>query len=1035
MKKIIFILIFIQFNVLFFAADIKFKHLTTKDGLTQNIITDIYQDKEGYMWFGTRNGLNKFDGFSIKQYFHSDIDSTSLASNSEIFLWTDNEGELWVYTTNWLHKYRSETDDFVRYKYDGSKENEVFLSIKEFYEKKLIFEKFNAPTYILAPFYCNEDKNIFYKTSVKLKNNPDAELYYSFLDNEKKLWLFYIISENQSFIVKYHPDSRQEIFEYNNQVVPLIVEDDNVGNLLIGTWNHGIKKLNKSTGVISNIKYSFPNDEFKLSDGIVASIEVEKNGNFWFVLWGKGLAYYNNTTGKIDLYSHREGVEESLSHNVVSRLFKDRTGNLWVGSLAKGINFFNPKKTNSVHIRKSYSDKSTLSNNSIYSLLEDSFGKIWIGTDGGGLNVYNPKTNEFTSFDKNTKNSLNTNTIISLFEDDNKDILIGNWFNFMQKFDRKTGKLISFDGKELPECDEIVARDFFKDSAGNIWIAGENKGITLFDVTGNKFKTILINKKLVSNFIGISYSVAEDSEHNMLFGGSTGLLKYNPSTGKSELVFKEKGSYFVWSLLADNQNDNVWVGTNGNGLKRLNSKTLKFNTPDFLNELSQNIIYGILQDNQNRLWISTSNGIYRINLGNEKIVRFGISEGLQDRDFNQGAFAKLASGEIMFGGHNGFNIINPKTFVPTEEKPEILITEFLVDGEKVFPKNDFIQIPYEKNDIQIEFTNLDFINAPKTIFRYKLDNFDDDCFEVDFQRRYARYTNLPAGKYNFTINIDNDGLYGSSSKNIRIVILKPLWQEWWFILILLLVLIGFVYIVLKIKTRILLSRSKKLEKLIKEKTCQLKMKNEELEAIFNNAIAGIVISDFDFNITYGNKYLKNIVLEDGSDYSNKKIVEFIHPDDLQKFISNIKKLNDNEADDFYTQIRIKNRSSKFIWTGLSCSKISNKNKKYLIMVIVDINEQKLSQQKVLDLEKRNSAMAMAVTANHELNQPLMVISGNLDMMVLTSENSFIDKQGKRIEKISESIELMSKILRKYQTINDIEFEDYTDSTEMVKIEK
>ncbi|MEA1972951.1 MAG: PAS domain S-box protein, partial [Candidatus Cloacimonadota bacterium] len=194
-------------------------------------------------------------------------------------------------------------------------------------------------------------------------------------------------------------------------------------------------------------------------------------------------------------------------------------------------------------------------------------------------------------------------------------------------------------------------------------------------------------------------------------------------------------------------------------------------------------------------------------------------------------------------------------------------------------------------------------------------------------------------------------------------------------------------------------------------------------AIFNNAIAGIIISDFNFNINYANNYFKNIVLKDGNSYSNEKIIEFVHPDDKQQFIDEIKKLKDNKSNDFYAQIRFKNSDDDYIWTGLSCSKISARDKEYMIMVLIDINDQKKSQVKILELEKRNSAMAMAVTANHELNQPLMVISGNLDMIVLTSDDSFIDKHSKRIEKINESID-----------IKDIEFDDYTESTEMVKIE-
>ncbi|MEA1972359.1 MAG: two-component regulator propeller domain-containing protein, partial [Candidatus Cloacimonadota bacterium] len=878
MKKIILLFILIQFKVMFSLSDIKFRHLTTADGLTQNIITDILQDKEGYMWFGTRNGLNKFDGFRVTQYFHNEQDSTSLAANSEILLWNDSEGNMWVYTTNCFHKYIRETDNFKRYYHFSEKEKISFISIEEFYKKKIssqIIDVRNRPS---VPVY-NEEIDMFEEVAVTIPDH-NTRFLYNLLDTDKTLWLFFGLNDNKSSIIKYHPNTGQEKFDYDFLFNSLYVTDDNVGNLLIGTWKNGIMKLNKQTGEVSTISYSKSKKNLNFKNDIIFKIITEDDGSYWFVALGKGLVHFDNENEELTLYSHKDGIKESLAHNAVGRLFKDNIGNIWVGSVAKGISYFNPNKSHIQHIKKSFSDETTLSNNSIYSLLEDSKGDLWIGTDGGGLNIYDPKIDEFTTYDMSTKNSLNSNTVISFLEDNNKDVWIGHWFQTLQKYDRKNDKIISFDGNDAPLCEETVVRKLFMDSSEKIWLAGEIRGVTTFDTNLNRFETILINNELVSNLIGLVYSITEDSEHNMIFGGNSGIMKYYPLTGESELLFKENQGYFIWSLFADEQDNNIWVGTNGKGLKRLDSKTMTFNTPKFIDELSQNVVYGILQDNEKRLWISTSNGIFRINVDLEEIIRLDVSEGLQDNDFNQGAFAKLVSGEMMFGGHNGFNIIDSKTYKITESKAEILITEFLVDGKKSFPKNNKITIPYDKNNIQIEFTNIDFINSAKTIFRYKLENFDDNWFEADYQRRYARYTNIPAGKYTFIISVvNNNQAQNCCTKKIEIIILKPFWQEWWFLIISILILIGIGYLILKIKTQIILSRSKKLEEQVENKTLELKKKNEELEAIFNNAIAGIIISDFNFNINYANNYFKNIVLKDGNSYSNEKIIEFVHPDD------------------------------------------------------------------------------------------------------------------------------------------------------------
>ena len=1028
MKKKIVLIILTLFQLLLFSkTDIKFSHLTVADGLTQNIITDISQDKDGYMWFGTRNGLNKFDGFNITQYLHDDNDSTSLAANTELLVWNDNEGDMWVYTTDCFHKYIKETDNFKRYYY--SSEEIIFLDIKEYY--KIKSSNIGSPNNTSLPIYIKE-KDKFEKISVK-HDDLKAKLVFSYIDNDKVLWLFFDAGDYNNSIIKYDPDNTQEKFVCDNFSQPLTVTDNNLGSLLIGTWKKGLKKINKKTGEITSINYSNSSETIDFEDSIIFEIIVEKNGSYWLVVSGIGLVYFDIETEKFSLYSHEDGIKESLAHNAVGNLFKDKFGNMWVGSTAKGISYFNPNKSDIQHIRKSFSAKTTLSNNSIYALLEDYKGNIWIGTDGGGLNIYDPQKDSFITY--NTKNKINSNTVISFIEDNNKNIWIGPWFQTLQKYDSTTKKIITYDGNDSPLCDEIVVRDLFLDSAQRIWIAGEIKGVTLFDAESNRFETILINNELISTTIGIVYTIIEDSEHNMIFGGSKGILKYYPETGKSEQVFKKNQAYFVWSLFTDKQSDNIWIGTNGNGLKRLDSKTLTLNTPKFLDELSQNVIYGILKDNQERLWISSSNGIFRINLDTEEITRFDVSEGLQDNDFNQGAFAMLSSGKMMFGGHNGFNIIDPETFKVTESKAEILITKFLVDGKIEFPKNEQIKIPYEKNNIQIEFTNLNFINTKKTMFKYKLENFDDDWFESDYQRRYARYTNLPVGEYTFIVNVSNSSqLQDSCSKRIAIVILKPFWQKWWFLTLISIALVIMIYSLLKVKTKFILLKNKNLEKLIQAKTSEIKSKNQKLEAIFNNAIAGIVISDFNLDITYANEYFKKIAHLDNYNSSTKNLIQFIHPEDYDEFQSEIEKLIEQKNKNFYSQIRIRNCKNEILWIGISCSIISENNKNSLIMVLIDINEQKITQEKVLKLEKRNSVMAMAVTANHELNQPLMVISGNIEMLIMTSNEDFLKTQQKRINRINESIQKMTQILTKYKETKGFWLDAYTESTEMVKFE-
>jgi PAS domain S-box-containing protein len=952
-------------------------------------------------------------------------------------MFIDKDKNHWIFSHNSISLYRPQHDNFKVYPIDMTSDKVKVLPLKEYFECLQRFS-FRLPFNDRNINHYDSKNDEFYEIRPDLPLYKDYKIPFVFNKDSNTIWIF-LSTDEDSYIYSYNYQTEQS--DVIPTKIPHIVGafKDSYGNIWIGSWLNGIWLYNPETNKVEKFHLKDKVLDKAISDKIVFEIIEDRYNNIWFPVWGVGLVRYNPISKQPKLFSQIEGDENSFSSNVVQNLMISKEGLIWAGTLSKGVNYFDPNMQDIKHIKKKQKSTS-LSNNSVYALLEDSERNIWIGTDGGGLDIFKNSV-KIKNFNKN--NGLSSNTVISFYEDKFNDVWIGNWFGYLQKYNKKTKKLITYDGKREKKCHERTARAITAFDENEVIICGEFDGVTSYKFEENEFHVWQDqNGKRIRDHIGTVFAITRDPNGKYWIGGDGGLLIFDRETKTIEYPKLPNGKitkpFFVWNLHYDIDQDCILIGTNGMGLKKANYKNNTIKAFPFLNSLSSEVIYGILKKNKSEFWLSTVSGIYAVDFERENFINFDGSNGLQDTEFTQGAYAKLMDNRMMFGGQNGFNIIVPDKMTIDTTPPEIVFTNFKMDNKRVFidDYSKTLEIPFANNDISIDYSAFDFTYFNKVKFKYILKNYDDEWESVNYNQRNARYTNLPSGHYEFVVKAANsDGIWNDIGKSIKIHIQKPYWEKWWFRGVVVLFVFLIVYLIYYIRMRYIIRKNKELQRIINENIANIEMQKQKLEGIFNNAIAGIIITNPKLEILFANKYFENLVDIKIENNKSLNLSQFISTADSEKIKLKYEVIDHKDVSDFYTTIKIRNSRDVAIWIGLSCSKILEDDVEQYLFVLIDINEQKHSESKILELERKSSALAMAVTANHELNQPLMVVQGNIEMLLFEIEDKLTENQKKKIVRILSSVSDMTKILNKYKQIKDLTFNSYIDETDMVTFDQ
>ena len=798
--------------------DINFKSLTIENGLSQSTVETILQDSNGYMWIGTNDGLNKYNGYSFKKYEHDIYDKNTISSNYIVDIVEDNDGYIWVSTTNGLNKINPKNDNIINYFSTSKGGNLSNNRICEILVRKnndiLVTTSDGLNLY-------NKDTDSFERILAGKDDLPSQYIHSIEEDYYGNIWL-----GTQSGLVKLDKNLTK-IQEFTNKTIDSIsdnpiyrVYSDGSDNIWVATLGSGLININSKT---NNIKvYKNSNSEKSLPNDVVRDILRDSNGNLWITTQG-GICKYNEKDDNFTTYKNKIYDQNSLIDDKAYCMLEDKSGLIWVGTY-KGISLFD-SNNKFEHYSSDPFDKNSLSSNMIHGIYEDNSNNIWVGTSLKGVNIIDKKTNNIIIL--NTENSDLCDDSISDITGLKDEIFIGtgNGLSVINKSSKIIENFTSEDG--LP-VDPI--KSLFIDSTNHLWI-GTNKGLAIMNI---KTKEILnITPILENNSINDLFikDIYESKNGNYYIGCflDGGLVQLNP-TNKSIKVYKnietDNSSISNDSIrsISEDNSGNLLVGTS-HGLNILDINSDKFRHYTTNDGLPNNTIYGILVDSYNNIWMSTNSGLSKFNPSTEVFQNFTIIDGIQSNEFNGNAYFKNNDGKFYFGGINGLNAFFPDKIDVSEFIPNVVFNEFKIEGLS-YNISDNYELESNENNISLSFFVNDYKNLNGVQYYYMLEG-SDESWNISHNNEII-YGNLSPGNYVFRVKALNYNGVMSPENKISFTIKPPFWKSNLAILIYIIILLIAIYF-----NR---SKVKRLDKLVEKRTEELVYEMNKNKKLFNKLI-------------------------------------------------------------------------------------------------------------------------------------------------------------------------------------------------------
>jgi signal transduction histidine kinase/ligand-binding sensor domain-containing protein/DNA-binding response OmpR family regulator len=809
--KIRFILILISIGILLNGVSnafsqktaIRFKHISYKDGLFQSPLVSVLQDKSGYVWLGSWNGLSRYDGVEFRNFRQSDATDKNISHNRINKLYEDRDGKLWVGTGGGLNLYNKQKETFLHIGMSTAKGGGNFIAaLAEDNLGVLWVSTFKGLKFV------NKAKNTL--ESVPLwKKSGEEDLYQGvsfslFQDNQNTIWVGI-----KHGLKQFNPKTKKviplpEILLKNKELSAskvVAINQDALGNVWFGTEESGLFRYNAKKNECIRFVHQ-ANDQNSLPSNWINDILI-KNQEVW-VATRDGLAIFNADRNTFSNHNHDSAEPRSISDDSVWSLMKDKAGNIWIGTYAGGINIYYPGNGNFSNIGERIGNNVGLNKPLANAIVEDKEGGLWIGTFGGGLNYINRDKGIAKYYSVvDVKNRKLSNEVKAIVNDRPGNLWIGT-LDGLCTFNTANQAIKYFDLEILNnKTGAKLINTLVPDQTG-LWVGTNGGGLRFVSYNGQELKSFMNTPNQI-NGLGDNYINALLNDGDKLWiATQNGLNRYNKTDGTFDL-FKRKnqvglGNNNVLCLFKDSR-QRLWIGTDGGGLNCLDTKTNKIYTIKSTEGLVDEVINSIVEDNSGNLWISTSNGLSQISFNrfdfplkssDYKIANYTAANGLSGNQFLINAGAKTRSGEILFGGMNGVTAFYPERIVKNGYKPDILLRDFLVNNKPLtfggksalkLPVNETnrITLSYADNNIAIRFSALNFINPEKNTYAYKMTGLqkDDDWFVIG-NKKEVGFTNLEPGSYTFSIKAaNNDGVWNDVVRNIDIVILPPLWQTWW----------------------------------------------------------------------------------------------------------------------------------------------------------------------------------------------------------------------------------------------------------------
>jgi signal transduction histidine kinase/ligand-binding sensor domain-containing protein len=843
---------------------VRFERISTQHGLSNSTVHCVFQDSRGFIWFGTEDGLNRYDGYSFTVYRHDPEDTNSLANNDIRALVEDQDGILWIGTFGGgLDRFDPQTGNFTHFQYNpdlpwsesGPSSNYV-MSIAQDMEGALWIavaasgvDRFDPQTgefshaHSLSGFspeirdiHVDRSGVIWFATAGRGLYSLDRSALTGEDDTGGVPDAYAIIPALGD--IDFYTHNPRDAYSLSSDVVLSIFEDSE-GVIWVGT-GEGLNRLDRETGQFIRYRHH-PGRPNSLSSDIVFAIHEDREGTLWLGTLD-GLNTLARSTGRFTHYQNVPNDPYSLSSNFVVSLYEDQSGTLWVGTVGGGVNKADNFSARFSQFRNDPNDSNSLSNNFVQAILQDEEGALWIGTLGGGLNRLD-RTGQWDHYVNlaSDPHSLSSNLIQSVYLDRQGVLWVGTDGSGLNRFDPQTEKAIYY--HNIPDDPGSLRGDdvhwILEDADGVLWL-GTNAGLERFDRETERFTLYL------------SYSVFhifQDSEGALWLATNVGLYKYDrrftyfQHDAQDPNTLSDNGVIVVM----EDRSGVLWVGTAG-GLNRFDRATQTFHRYTGEDGLPHNAVLGILEDQLGNLWLSSENGISRFDPQAEVFTNYDIRDGLQGSLFVQRSFYQSADGEMFFGGVNGFNAFYPDEIEDNPHPPPIALTSLTLNGEEInvgapVEALEAVTFHWPDDSFEFEFAALNYSQPDKNVYAYMLEGFDEDWIYVG-GRRFGRYTNLPGGTYTLRLKgTNNDGVWNEAGTSLRVTIVPPVWATWWFRILSALVLVGVVFGGYRLRVRSVEARSRQLEDQVSRRTRELGALNSVAAVASRSLDLGQVLMD------------------------------------------------------------------------------------------------------------------------------------------------------------------------------------------------
>ncbi len=969
----LFVIFFVTVQTLY--GQYSFKQISKDEGLSHNNVECILQDQQGFMWFGTRNGLCQFDGYEIK-IFRNTSDSVSISGNRILSMAEDKSGFLWIGTyQNGLNKFDKQKNVFTHYGSGQEIGNQVYcITVLE--DSTVCIGSSNGlalyhpgvDTFSVYTPFTGEGLNSFLVSDVL--ETRDGEIYVATWENDIQR---FDRREKKFKSISYNPLSRK-VLNYRKRLL-----EDSDGNIWISANIHGLCRYNRKTG---ESKFYYKSETGLNTEVLNGDMIMDPEGKIWIATDGGGINIFNPENESFQHILKKENIQKTLPGDHIYSLYMDDNNRIWAGTFSNGVAYYDPLMNKFKNTLLPENVFAFFNEKSVISAFQDSKNNIWVGTDGEGLHRIDENKNLKSFYhQENNPKSLSSDVITCIDEDADGNILIGTFAGGLSVYnpqqDEFTRYLPNSQNEEAIHSENVWS--LLTDSQEKIWLGLLGNGVDIFNSETGTFKNIgPYSNELVKVGHPNVMAIMEDADGDIWFGTEgDGIYVFDKQASKM-LRLSSNPELMVWQngMIKDffqESYGNIWISTEGSGLYKYKKEDKSITHYTIQNGLPGMIVLGVNEDAAGNIWAITYDGLAMLRQSANGFTAFFKSDGLASNEFNAKTLIQLQDGALLAGSNNGIDIFNPQSISFNQNLPRVVFTNLTVLNHNISPgdtlnnrvildKNiaftDEIELKYSDKIFSVEFAALNFTHPPKCMYKHILEGFENEWIETDHNRRFASYSNLESGEYTFKVQAsNNDGKWGNNTAELKITVLPPFWKTTWFIVLISVLMAAAVSVIYYSRIRYIRNRFAQEQAAREKRIMELEKENIESEL---QKLTYYTVNRNRVLVNYKNrlvalsakakesvkKGLRVVIDEIESEISDDKEWKYIEPR-LDKFYNNfITSLREKHPDLSLSEIKV----AAYVRMNLTSKEISE----FMNKTIRAVESDRYRLRKKLELDSNES---------------------------------------------------------------------------------